>query len=128
MADNAVTSVNGQTGKIELTSSDFGLQQEKWIFTKLDETVEEQQVVVKEVAIITFTINTTPFQAERGMTWGEFVDSAYNSNGFSLFENNSRYLILVDGSVLSITDTGWWVYSTDEIQPISYDAYELPPF
>ena len=29
-------------------------------------------------SMIEFTINGTPYQAEEGMTWGEFVESSYN--------------------------------------------------
>lgn len=32
--------------------------------------------------LITFTINTTEYQAEEGMTWGEFIDSEYNTSGY----------------------------------------------
>jgi hypothetical protein len=32
--------------------------------------------------LITFTIGGTEYQAEEGMTWGEWVDSEYNTNGF----------------------------------------------
>ena len=31
------------------------------------------------VNLITFTVNGTEYQAEEGMTWGEWVDSEYNS-------------------------------------------------
>ena len=51
MTDNIVTSVNGQTGEIELTRSDFGLQQETWNCTFLDGTVEEQQIVFSNIII-----------------------------------------------------------------------------
>lgn len=30
-------------------------------------------------SMIEFTINGTPYQAEEGMTWGEFAESSYNS-------------------------------------------------
>lgn len=31
---------------------------------------------------ITFTVSGTSYQAEEGMTWGEWVDSEYNTGGF----------------------------------------------
>ena len=32
--------------------------------------------------IISFTVGNTSFQAEDGMTWGEWVDSEYNVDGY----------------------------------------------
>lgn len=32
--------------------------------------------------LITFTIDTREYQAEEGMTWGEWVDSEYNTGDF----------------------------------------------
>jgi hypothetical protein len=35
-----------------------------------------------ETILIDFTIDDTPYQAEKGMTWEQWVDSAYNTDGF----------------------------------------------
>lgn len=37
-------------------------------------------------SLIEFTINGTPYQAEEGMTWGEFVESEYNNGDFETVE------------------------------------------
>ena len=37
--------------------------------------------------MISFTIDRTSYQAEEGMTWGEFVASSYNPGGFIIFSN-----------------------------------------
>lgn len=34
------------------------------------------------IAIISFTISSTSYQAQDGMTWGEWVESEYNTGGF----------------------------------------------
>lgn len=34
-----------------------------------------------EVKLISFTINDIQYQAQEGMTWGEWVSSQYNTNG-----------------------------------------------
>ena len=34
--------------------------------------------------MITFTINDTEYQAEEGMTWGEWVESNYNTGRYSI--------------------------------------------
>ena len=41
-------------------------------------------VAVKDVPkpLISFTIDGTSYQAEEGMTWGDWVNSAYNTGGF----------------------------------------------
>lgn len=39
-------------------------------------------VVEEEVNIISFTIASTSYQAEEGMTWGEWVDSEYNTESW----------------------------------------------
>ena len=37
--------------------------------------------------LITFTIDGTTYQAMNGMTWGEWVNSEYNTGGFSISNN-----------------------------------------
>lgn len=37
---------------------------------------------------ITFTIEGTEYQAQEGMTWGEWVDSRYNTDGYIIFEGH----------------------------------------
>ena len=39
--------------------------------------------VEKAAALISFTIEGTSYQAEEGMTWAEWVESPYNTNGFT---------------------------------------------
>ena len=37
--------------------------------------------------IITFSIVNIEYQAEEGMTWGAWVESQYNTDGFYLYDN-----------------------------------------
>lgn len=37
-------------------------------------------------SLIEFTVEGTPYQAEEGMTWGEFVESEYNNGDFETVE------------------------------------------
>ena len=53
--------------------------------------------------LINFTIGTSDFQAERGMTWEQWVNSSYNTEGF-FTENN---LVLFPGGETPV----------DQIQP-----------
>lgn len=40
---------------------------------------------------ITFTIEGTTYQADSGMTWGQWVASAYNTSGFTIGQANLIY-------------------------------------
>lgn len=43
------------------------------------------------VTLISFTINGVTYQAETGMTWKEWVDSTYNTGGFSYDGDGTNY-------------------------------------
>ncbi len=56
--------------------------------------------------LISFTIDGTSYQAEEGMTWEEWCNSSYNTNGFyydetRVYINPTDYVALVDGSAVS---------------------------
>ena len=64
--------------------------------------VSEDQAVYKvlydwfvENTLITFTIEGTQYQAERDMTWGEWVASEYNTGGFYA---GATYIFVIQGS------------------------------
>lgn len=40
------------------------------------------------VTLITFTIEGTSYQAEEGMTWQQWVDSSYNTEGWNVLNHN----------------------------------------
>ena len=62
----------------------------------LDKIIEIQNKLVG-VTLISFTINDNEYQTEEGMTWGEWVDSEYNTGEFS---NVSDYISTPDGASL----------------------------
>jgi hypothetical protein len=73
----------------------------------------------EEVNLITFTIDGSTvgssaieYQAEKGMTWGEWVNSEYNVNG--------RFFINLDDSIFDgmffIGDEEYYVFAPDIIQ------------
>lgn len=59
--------------------------------------------LIVEPTLINFTIDQTSYQAELGMTWGEWVNSAYNTGSLYVFFRNyiqdrvSRFLVLSSG-------------------------------
>lgn len=46
-------------------------------------TNAEIEALFVEVTLISFTFGDTTYQAEEGMTWGEWVASEYNTDGFT---------------------------------------------
>lgn len=64
--------------------------------------------------LITFTIDGTEYQAEEGMTWGEWVESKYNVNGdFCISLDNS---ITYRGYEYSVGTEEHYVFAPDIIQ------------
>lgn len=44
----------------------------------------------KPISLISFTIGPTSYQAEEGMTWGDWIESGYNTDGFYFDTSNNR--------------------------------------
>lgn len=69
--------------------------------------------------LISFTIETTEYQAVEGMTWGKWVESEYNTDGYSVEEmDNSIASPSSDDFLISSwvgTDTDY-VYASDVIE------------
>ena len=69
--------------------------------------------------LITFTIGGTSYTALSGMTWGEWVVSEYNTDGYMFSDINTGTIIPAynsenSGGTVAI-DRGSWVYVQDEI-------------
>ena len=64
------------------------------------------------VKIIEFTIDNTSYQAEEGMTWGEWVNSEYNTIGVYINDYNVVYW----SRGFYITDDGLNIYSSEIIE------------
>ena len=67
-------------------------------------------VLKLSVNLITFTIESIPYQAEEGMTWGEWVNSKYNVDKYywkngDLRSPSSGVLNVCDASLQSISAT-----------------------
>lgn len=82
-------------------------------------------IAVKDVPMINFTLDTsyigqyvsgltTNLQAEAGMTWGEWIESKYNVDGYVIEES---WGLIVPAKDWAITDGGYpnYVEYTDEI-------------
>lgn len=64
---------------------------------------------VTSVSLIEFTVEGTPYQAEEGMTWQEFVDSNYNDGHVTINKSYVKY----DGA--TIDNGGSFALASDVI-------------
>ena len=64
--------------------------------------------LIVEPTLINFTIDQTSYQAEDGMTWDEWVHSAYNTDGFiygpGVFDSTQRYQVQLNYTNVSTYD------------------------
>lgn len=73
--------------------------------------------------MIEFTINGTPYQAEEGMTWGEFAESSYNDGSVNV--NKSTGYIRQNGQYLSIPESGFTMEGDAIISGFNYQYLEI---
>ena len=74
--------------------------------------IEYGDVTVKKENLISFTIEGTTYQAEEGMTWGEWIESDYNTGGFTNYSGD--HSIVVDS-----TGKGYHLENQDEVIVVS---------
>ena len=137
-----VTSVNGGTGDVTLTipaatttspkmngTAAVG-SEAKWAkgdhvhpsdTSKLNvsDTITETQINTLFMSEITFYINGVTYHAREGMTWGEWVNSEYNTAGASI----DGSLVIISNNAVSDTAE---VLTTDII--VSGRYYGLSPY
>ena len=84
-------------------------------------------VAVKDVPVTTinFTIDGTSYQADVGMTWGEWVESAANNVGFYLgWEEGDDFVYWGEGCWYYLEGTAGAVKTSDVIQAEAYILFE----
>ena len=80
-------------------------------------------------AIIDFTIDGNPYQAEEGMTWGEWVTSSYNTAGYTVQHFDDLGDIIRYGySVVAILTEDGYVYPSPEDVILADQEYVHPNF
>ena len=83
--------------------------------------------------LINFTIDGTSYQAEEGMTWGNWINSAYNTGGFiaQLADGTGCVLTSARTSIWKTDDSNYnQVMTTDIIESTAYSISEggwVPP-
>ena len=123
----AVNPADGKTGTATIT---FDIDESAIQYAGTYTGSATFTIAVKDVpkTIINFTLDTsyigqyvsgltTNQQAEAGMTWGEWVESVYNVDGYVVDESRLLGSIAVPGEYWAITDGGYpnYVEYTDEI-------------
>ena len=90
----------------------FDLVYPKWIKVVSKSEVTRAVVLPEGVAkpnikLIEFYVVGTPYQAEEGMTWQQFIESEYNNGDFSIAYGGPRYngmIFDLDGTPTQLTD------------------------
>ena len=80
-------------------------------------------IAVKDVpkTIINFTIDGTPYQAEEGMTWAEWVaDPAYNTVGF---EKDGEWYIVDPSTHKAVFKGEWETSNPSDVIVADYEYY-----
>ena len=77
--------------------------------------VMTDNVVISTLSLITFKVENTTYLAEEGMTWGEWIDSVYNTENYTIATANAvKNYISIGGQVFIYervkTGDGLWDY------------------
>ena len=73
--------------------------------------------------MIEFTINGTTYQAEEGMTWGEFAESSYNDG--SIYINTKYGYVRQNDQYLANTEWGYVMEGDAIISGFNYQYLEM---
>ena len=90
----------------------------------------EPSEISSSPTLIEFSIGSTTYQAEEGMTWAEWVESEYNTFGYFIGEDYSNYIkvpgsgstrVVITTASFILYDSYTYVLKTDLI--ISQHSY-----
>lgn len=115
---SASRTINGKTlsSNITLSASDVGAYSKSEVYSKSE--IDNMSFItiadIDNICIpkITFTISGIQYQAQEGMTWEQWVNSSYNTDGFII--HNTNHVGIATYMHLYLN---WYVYSTDTIIP-----------
>ena len=92
-------------------------------------------IAVKDVSMISFTVHdnyyqtTTTYQAEEGMTWGEWVASSYNTDGYTVqYYDDIGVIVSCDFGTITIQGANGYVFPSPEDMVLADQEYILPNF
>ena len=78
-------------------------------------------VTEKQATLLSFTIDGTTYYAEEGMTWYNWVNSSYNTNGFACASTNTLvYIGTYYWVCYAETESVWRVYGSELVSSKTY--------
>lgn len=82
--------------KVSAFENDAGYLTKEQVQSMIDRSIAKKH---GDVATISFSIEDSQFQAEEGMTWEEWVNSEYNSDGACIYNEGSDTIRFVEYSL-----------------------------
>ena len=136
-AGGEILTVNPKDGKTGTATITFDIDESAIQYAGTYTGTATFTIAVKDVqkTIINFTIHdnwsqmTSSYQAEEGMTWGEWVTSSYNTAGYTVQHYDDLGDIIRYGySVVAILVEDSYVYPSPEDVILADQEYILPKF
>lgn len=119
-AGGEILAVNPAVGKTGTATITFDIEETAIQYAGTYTGSATFTIAVKDVPTISFTIEGVSYQAEPGMTWAEWEESAYNNGGFysvneSVYWGEDFWFILCNYGKTPIDDD-YYVNAADVIQ------------
>ena len=134
-AGDEILTVNPADGKTGTATVTFDIDETKIQYAGTYTGTATFTIAVKDVPMISFTIHdnydqtTTTYQAEEGMTWGEWVASSYNTDGYTVRHyDDLGDIVVCDFSIITIQGANGYIYPSPEDMVLADQEYILPNF
>ncbi len=134
-AGGEVLAVNPKDGKTGTATITFDIDESAIKYAGTYTGSATFTIAVKDVPMISFTIHdnydqtTTTYQAEEGMTWGEWVASSYNTDGYTVqYYDDIGVIVSCDFGTITIQGANGYVYPSPEDMVLADQEYILPNF
>lgn len=84
----------------------------------------KKMIYIPKIKLITFYADNIEYQTEEGMTWEEWINSGYNTDGFYISEyNNYKYVFFSNGDFIVEGSNGILLPNVI-IKPINYSRFK----
>lgn len=108
----ALTDLSSVPTKVSAFENDAGYVTEKQVQKMIEDAIAKLQ---GEVVMINFSIEDFKFQAEEGMTWREWVNSEYNTDGACVYNVTADTIRFVEYSLDVLSPSNAPVKGSDSI-------------
>lgn len=113
---SAAVAVSDVPVAVSELENDAGYLTEKQVQKMIENAIANiQSGESKDVVIISFSIESYQFQAEEGMTWREWVNSEYNSDGACIYNEGEDTIRFVEYSLDVLSPSNAPVKGSDSI-------------